>query len=108
MCNFYNLHRLKSVWGEDADQFNPDNWLPEKVAQRHPYSFMPFSAGPRMCVGYQYAQINVKLGLLMLLSRYKFTTDLKMEDLQYKFSVTLKLLNGHKVKAAHRVYNNNV
>lgn len=60
-----------------------------------------------MCVGYQYAQINVKLGLLILLSRFKFTSDLKLEDLTYKFSVTLKLLNGHMVKATHRKYNNN-
>lgn len=104
LCDFYNLHRSKEIWGPDADKFNPDNFLPERVAKRHPYSFLPFSAGPRMCIGYQYAQIAMKVGLLILLSRFKFSTTLKLEDLQYKFSVTLKLLNKHMVSAHYRTY----
>jgi cytochrome P450 family 4 len=43
-------HRLEDYW-ENPDVFNPDNHLPEKAAERHFYSFIPFSAGPRSCVG---------------------------------------------------------
>jgi cytochrome P450 family 4 len=43
-------HRLEQYW-ENPDVFNPDNHLPEKAAERHFYSFIPFSAGPRSCVG---------------------------------------------------------
>jgi cytochrome P450 family 4 len=43
-------HRLEEHW-ENPDVFNPDNHLPEKAADRHFYSFIPFSAGPRSCVG---------------------------------------------------------
>jgi cytochrome P450 family 4 len=43
-------HRLEKYW-DDPDVFNPDNHLPVKAADRHFYSFIPFSAGPRSCVG---------------------------------------------------------
>ncbi|GFG29449.1 hypothetical protein Cfor_07197, partial [Coptotermes formosanus] len=42
-------HRLEQYW-DNPDVFNPDNHLPEKAAERHFYSFIPFSAGPRSCV----------------------------------------------------------
>lgn len=46
----FKLHRLESIY-PNPDVFNPDNFLPEKQANRHYYAFVPFSAGPRSCVG---------------------------------------------------------
>lgn len=47
----FTLHRNKSVWGPNADIFDPDNFLPESVAKRSAYSFIPFSGGVRICIG---------------------------------------------------------
>lgn len=44
------LHRNEEFF-ENPHQFNPDNFLPEKVKARHPYAFIPFSGGVRTCVG---------------------------------------------------------
>lgn len=48
---FHNLHRDPKVWGPEPDKFNPDHFLPEKAKDRHPYSYLPFSGGPRNCIG---------------------------------------------------------
>lgn len=55
----FKLHRRPDIY-PNPDQFNPDNFLPEKSASRHYYSFIPFSAGPRSCVG-KYPNPNISI-----------------------------------------------
>lgn len=45
------IHRKTKYWGSNPDAFNPDHFLPENIAKRNPYCYLPFSAGPRNCIG---------------------------------------------------------
>ena len=75
--NNFVLHRRKDLWGSRAEEFYPDHFLPENVAKRHPYSYNPFSAGKRNCIGYRYAGISMKIMMMKTLKAFKFNTTFK-------------------------------
>lgn len=41
------VHKRKDIWGEDADEFRPERWDGRKID----WSYVPFSGGPRICIG---------------------------------------------------------
>jgi cytochrome P450 len=85
------LHTDKSVWGEDALQFNPERFTDENFKNIHPYAFLPFSNGPRICPGFKYAWIVMKVFLSRFLMKYRVTTSLKFEDLKLHMQITTEL-----------------
>ncbi|MEZ4240275.1 MAG: cytochrome P450 [Myxococcota bacterium] len=58
MPNFWLLHRHPDFWGDDAERFDPDRFLPEAVEQRHRFAFLPFSTGPRICIGNTFSYVE--------------------------------------------------
>ncbi|THH08672.1 hypothetical protein EW145_g2548 [Phellinidium pouzarii] len=76
---FGSTNRLKEVWGADANEWKPERWLkplPTSVSDAHIAgvysSLMTFSAGPRSCIGFKYAELEMKLILSVLLKSFKF------------------------------------
>jgi len=51
----------------DPEFFDPERFSPEQKAQRHKSAFMPFSDGPRMCIGMHLAMFNFKMGLFQMI-----------------------------------------
>lgn len=100
--NTFVLHRREEFFGKDSNDFNPDHFLPEAVAKRHPFSFQPFSTGRRNCIGFRFADIFIKLVLVNLIREFKFTTKSKFEDLRFKYGLTLKLTKDHRVSIMAR------
>ena len=70
----YTLHRDPNNF-PDPDSFKPERFLSENRAY-HPYSYLPFSAGPRNCVAKSLALLEAKLAILHSVYNFKFdTTD---------------------------------
>ncbi|KAF9484616.1 cytochrome P450 monooxygenase CYP63 [Pholiota conissans] len=69
--------RNSALWGEDADEFDPERWIdPARVAKfvAHPAMYTPFSAGPRICLGQNYAYNETSYFLVRLLQQFdRFT-----------------------------------
>ncbi|KAJ5900110.1 Benzoate 4-monooxygenase [Penicillium taxi] len=55
----YTIHRSKEIWGPDAEEFVPERWDPARLTPRQKAAFIPFSHGPRACVGRNVAEMEL-------------------------------------------------
>ncbi|XP_037080573.1 cytochrome P450 4C1-like [Pollicipes pollicipes] len=85
----YMIHRDPNHW-PDPDKFDPDRFSPEATKGRHPYSYVPFSAGLRNCIGQRFALLEVKVMVAAILRRFWVETDEKYEDLVVQMSLTIQ------------------
>lgn len=77
----YVLHRLPALW-KDPEAFAPERFAAEHSAERPKFAYLPFGAGPRQCIGNQFALIEAHISLATLAQRYR-----------------LALVPGHRVEA---------
>ena len=96
------LHRDPKIWGDNVLEFDPDRFLPENVAKRPPFSYIPFSAGPRNCIGMKYGMISAKITLAHLLRMYKFSTDLKFNEIEVSTHLVLDIENEKPLRVERR------
>ncbi|XP_012536641.1 cytochrome P450 4g15 [Monomorium pharaonis] len=94
-------HRLEKYYTNPL-VFNPDNFLPEKMQQRHHYAYIPFSAGPRSCVGRKYAVLKLKVLLSTILRNYHIISDTPDNDFLLRADIILKRHDGFKIKIKPR------
>ncbi|KAL0485376.1 cytochrome P450 [Acrasis kona] len=71
--DFGSLHRNKSVWGEDCDEFRPERFLGEEETKRSRWAYIPFSAGPHMCLGNNFSLLEQKVFYIRTLQKYTFS-----------------------------------
>jgi cytochrome P450 len=64
------MHRHRAYW-EEPDAFDPERFTPERSAARPKFVYLPFGAGPRQCIGNQFAMIEAHLALATLAHRYR-------------------------------------
>ncbi|NP_001351145.1 cytochrome P450 4g15-like [Halyomorpha halys] len=101
VVNTFMLHRKPDIYS-NPNFFDPDNFLPEKSASRHYYSYIPFSAGPRSCVGRKYAVLKLKVMLATILRNYRIMPGKKEKDWKLQGDIILKRADGFPLQLEPR------
>ena len=68
------VHRHAALW-RDPDGFDPENFSPQAKAGHHRFQYIPFGAGPRVCIGAQFAMMEGVLILATWLARFRVSPD---------------------------------
>ncbi|KAG5845175.1 hypothetical protein ANANG_G00136040 [Anguilla anguilla] len=96
------LHYDPQHWPEPK-KFDPERFTAEARANRHPFVYLPFGAGPRSCVGMRLAQLEIKMALVHIFHKFTFLTCPETKVCLYlKSFTTLGPKNGIFVKIARR------
>lgn len=90
----YLVHRNESYWHKPLD-FNPDRF--EKRVESHPFSYFPFGGGPRLCIGNNFAMMELQV-LLVTIYQNIDVTMLNKAFPEFDFSLTLRPKNVIKLK----------
>ena len=70
----YAIHRHAQLWN-DPNGFDPDRFAPEHGPARPRYAYLPFGAGPRICIGSSFAMMEAAAMLASLITRYQLSLD---------------------------------
>ncbi|KAJ3685050.1 hypothetical protein LUZ61_014214 [Rhynchospora tenuis] len=93
------IHHDPDIWGSDATEFKPTRFAEgiSKATKNGQLAFFPFGGGPRICIGQNFALVEAKMGLSMILQNFKFELSEKYQHAPYTV-VTVHPEHGAPIK----------
>nr|XP_015836193.1 PREDICTED: uncharacterized protein LOC662514 [Tribolium castaneum] len=92
-----SIGKKAEFWAEPK-KFDPDRFLPENNANRPRCSFIPFSYGPRNCIGFKYGMMSLKVLLATVIRKFTFKPS------QYRRIEDVRLIYGMVAKPKHALW----
>ncbi|KAI8681645.1 hypothetical protein NCS55_00416800 [Fusarium keratoplasticum] len=86
----YSLHRRKDIYGDDAEEFKPERW----ETLRAKWEYIPFSGGPRICIGQQFALTQMSYLITRLFQTFESMEAADDKPMLQSVSTTITLVNG--------------
>ncbi|KAJ8313006.1 hypothetical protein KUTeg_010379 [Tegillarca granosa] len=94
--SIYHIHHHPDVWS-DPWEFKPERFETDDFMKRDPYSYVPFSAGPRNCIGQNFASNEEKVLIARVVNRFKVLPDLEHKP-EPLLEVVYRSKNGIYIK----------
>ncbi|KAK9910702.1 hypothetical protein M0R45_034653 [Rubus argutus] len=99
----YAMGRMPYIWGEDAEDFRPERWLKNGIFQpESSFKFVSFHAGPRICIGKDFAYRQMKIVSMTLLCFFRFKLADETKNTTYRTMFTLHMDGGLPMRAMPR------
>jgi cytochrome P450 len=89
MPYFYGAHRHPAFWS-DPERFDPDRFSAERAKGRNPWSYVPFAAGQRQCIGNMFSLVETAVLLAQLFRRLHVEVDPSVRQVKPVASVTVR------------------
>lgn len=103
MIPIWAIHHDPVVY-PNPDKFDPERFTPEATVGRNPYSYIPFSAGARNCIGQKFAMLEVKSIVSKLVRHYELVKCDSKEEIKLQADLILKTVDGIHLKIKPRIY----
>ncbi|CAN4111651.1 unnamed protein product [Withania somnifera] len=100
----YAMGRMKFIWGDDAEEYKPERWLDGDgfFRQESPFKFTAFQAGPRICLGKEFAYRQMKIFSAVLLRYFVFKLSDDNKTVYYRTMINLHIDGGLPIHVFHR------
>ena len=95
------LHMNPDYW-DDPGAFNPDRFADEKFLKRNPYCYLPFSVGPRNCIGQKFAMLEAKIVLYHIAYNFDLHSTQEESEVRWCLDGVLKSANGLMIELSQR------